>query len=151
VGGNGNLTLSRIPPSYIQGLWSQSLLGDLGGSIRLSLNVPAPSKCNQSNYTFYSYIKVLDLNIKRNKIDYGEGSPPTTPNYACSPTGGHRRIRIWGPMGRMRSPYTLPSNPNNFSPRRNSLAKETRHRGTFSWYLRILQQMTRTRNMAGLE
>ncbi|CAL8127152.1 unnamed protein product [Orchesella dallaii] len=29
---------SRIPPWYIRGLWSQSLLGDLGGSIRLTLS-----------------------------------------------------------------------------------------------------------------
>jgi len=30
--------MSIVPPWYIRGLWSQSLLGDLGGSIRLSLS-----------------------------------------------------------------------------------------------------------------
>jgi hypothetical protein len=29
---------SRIPPWYVRGLWSQSLLEDLGGSIRLTLS-----------------------------------------------------------------------------------------------------------------
>lgn len=36
--GDGTQMASRIPPWYIRGLWSQSLLGDLGGSIRLTLS-----------------------------------------------------------------------------------------------------------------
>jgi hypothetical protein len=74
---------SRIPPWYIRGLWSQSLLGDLGGSIRLTLSRVPTLQLNQDYFVGGDYEPNLNPSSHANANNNRTGSSKLLKRWHC--------------------------------------------------------------------